>query len=187
MLAGLFGQTTPLGLEYSKLIVRGVVVRACRPGSVFPYAPVIYSGQQGIGKTDALKAIANGEHTLLDEHLFTGFDSEKKVREKGRGKSILELAEMEGLGARGQMALKSLITTEDTHLRDAHAYLPSTEKVGFIVVATSNNLDVLSDSQHRRHPVIRIPDGHQINVNQLKAELPQMCHPRSYRCLSGDG
>ena len=41
-------------------------------------------------------------------------------------------------------------------------------------MATSNNLDVLSDSQHRRHPVIRIPDGHQINVNQLKAELPQL-------------
>ena len=173
-LAGLLGQDSELGLEYGKLLVRGVVVRAFRPGATFPYAPVLFSEVQGVGKTDTLKAVSNARHALLDEHIFVGFDSEKKLREKGRSKSVLELGEMEGLSARGQASLKSLITMEDSHLRDSFAHFQSTEKVSFIIVASTNNPDVLTDSQHRRHPVLRIPKGHRININELKELMPQL-------------
>ncbi len=81
---------------------------------------------------------------------------------------------MEGLSARGQAVLKSFVTMDETHLRDAHQYFQSTERGSFIVVATTNNIDVLTDSEHRRHPVLRIPDGHQIDVDKLRAELPQL-------------
>ena len=170
----LLGQHEELGVEYSKLLVRGVVVRAHHPGAVFPYCPTLYSNQQGRGKGDTLKAIANGAHSWLDEHTFVGFDVEKKVREKGRGKSILEVSEREGLSPRGQAALKSFITTEATDLRDAYAHMQSTEPVSFIVTATSNNLDFLTDAEHRRDPVIRLPQDHEVDVSEVLRLLPDL-------------
>ena len=88
--------------------------------TAYPYCLTVYSRRQGVGKGDTLKAIANGQHSWLDEHLFVGQEVEKRVREKGRGKSILEVSEREGLSPRGQAALKSFVTMEDTHLRDSY-------------------------------------------------------------------
>ena len=174
MLGRLFGQTLELDVEKVKLLVRGVVVRAHCPGAVFPYIVNIYSAKHGVGKGDSLKAIANGRHSLLEEHMFTGYDVEKKLREKARRMSILEVGEREGLTARGQGTLKSLVTTEDTTLRDAFDRLDSTTRFPNILVATTNNIEVLTEANSRRDPVIRIPDGHRIDLGVLKALLPQL-------------
>ena len=56
----LLGQTEELGVEYCKLLMRGVVVRAHHPGATFPYCITLYSRRQGVGKGDLLKAISNG-------------------------------------------------------------------------------------------------------------------------------
>ena len=122
-----------------------------------------------------MKALANGRHSLLEENTFTGFDVEKKIREKGRNMSILEMGEREGLSARGRAALVSLTTQEDTNVRDSYGRLATTEPVRFILTATTNNMGILTDStNHRRDPVIRIPGGHHIEKAILREMLPQL-------------
>ena len=74
----MLGQHEELAVEYCKLLVRGVVVRAHHPGAVFPYIVNIYSAAQGVGKGDCLKAISNDAHSILEEHMFIGYDVEKK-------------------------------------------------------------------------------------------------------------
>ena len=106
--------------------------------------------------------------------MFTGYDVEKKLREKARRMSILEVGEREGLAARGQGALKSLVTTEDSTLRNAYGHLATTERFPNILTATTNNMEILTDSSSRRDPVIRIPDGWRIDLAVLIELLPQL-------------
>ena len=174
MLAAMLWQEGELALEYVKLLVRGIVVRAHHPAAVFPYCPTIYSRKGGMGKGDLLKMLSCGRHALLGEDIFTGHDPEKRIREKGRGTSVLEIGEREGLTIKGQQSLKSFITTETTFLRDSYDRFATKEAVTFIVVATSNSGAFLTDTNLRRDPVIHIPGEQRIPLRELSIILPQI-------------
>ena len=78
------------------------------------------------------------------------------------------MGEREGLAARGQGALKSFVTTEETTLRDAYGRLAFTEPVRFILAATTNNVEILTDTVNRRDPVVRIPDDWVIDISKVR-------------------
>lgn len=143
-----------LGIEQCKLLPRGAVVRALSPGADWPYLPVMRSDRQGVGKRMALRLLAPGDYR--EDVDLSGFDWQKKLQERGRGASILELGEIEALGGKGMSQAKNLATLTSLSNRLAYARECSTEQVTFIVVATTNARHVLGDREHRRNPVIDI-------------------------------
>ena len=164
-----------LALEYVSLLVRGIVVRALHPGCSVPYCINIYSNRQGVGKSALLKLLGNGRHSLLEQKTFKGFEPEKLIREKGRGVSVLELAERETLSADGESALKSLLSSESTKVRDVYAAIADEEPIRFVIVGTTNNEDFLTTGGGRRDPVIRIPDDmERMDLAQVKALRPYL-------------
>ena len=91
-----------LALEICKLIIRGIVVRALRPGAEFPYCPILYSPHHGAGKTDFLKIMAQGYYGELDRGLFAGVgDTQRTITERMRGRSVVEIGEFNGMKGNG--------------------------------------------------------------------------------------
>ena len=158
--------------EQAALIVRGAVVRALEPGAIFPYTPILYSRQQGTAKGDALAIIAPGG--LASGVSFGELDWEKKLGEKIGGKSIAELAELSGLSQRELRHARDMATRETITYRAAYGRHAQEYPLQTIVVATTNERHMLTDTQHRRTPVIEVPDGRKINLNWLRANIEQV-------------
>ena len=156
-------------LEVVKLLVRGVVARSMYPGCDFPYCIIITSPHQGAGKGHTLKALAGSYHSQLLVSMFGGFDADRKLVEKFRGKSVVEIGEFSGVQGRTLDTLKSLIT-DATHagVRMAFGREAQDWPMTAILVGTTNNTEFLTDDEHRRHPVIAIPDGHYIDLGWLR-------------------
>ena len=169
-----FGQEPgdELANEISALIVRGAVVRALHPGAHFPYMPIIGSSQQGASKRDALRLLAPGRY--IEGISFRGFDWQKKIQEKTRGVSIAEVGEVDSIGGDELSNLKSLVTDDTLDNREAYAREAVTRQLTAILVGTTNNQSFLTDSEHRRNPVLWIPDGKSIDVNWLAVHKLQL-------------
>ena len=162
-----FGQKEDdrLANETAALIVRGAVVRALRPGSHFPYMPIVGSSLQGVAKRDALRLLSPGRY--VEGLTLDGFDAQRKVQEKTRGVSIAEVGEINQVGGGKLEALKSLITDDWLNNREAYGRESVTRLMTAIMVGTTNNKQFLADSEHRRHPVLWIQAGRQIDTQWL--------------------
>lgn len=169
-----FGQEpgNELANEVAALIVRGVVVRALHPGSHFPYALILYSFEQGVAKGDALRLLALGRY--IEGASFRGFDWQKRLQERTRGASIVEVGEIDSVGGSELSNLKSLITDDALDNREAYARESITRKLTAIFVGTTNKRTFLTDRDHRRTPVLEIPQGRQIDVGWLRANREQL-------------
>ena len=154
-----------LANEIAALIVRGQVVRALHPGAEFQYMPVLKS-KQGTGKGQSLKILAIHRHVEgLD---LGGFDSQKKIQERTRGASIVEVAEFSSLRHTELDKLKAATSDTESTNREAFGRIAVTRKYTHIMVATTNKDQMFTDEEHRRNPVIEIPDGREINLAYLQ-------------------
>ena len=160
---------TPLQNAQAALLVRGAVVRAIQPGAIFPYIPILYSREQGTSKGDALKLIAPGG--FVSGLSTDGFDWEKKAGERVGGRSIAEIPEMEGMAPRELRNAKDLATRTHLDYRAAYDRRLKSHPLQTIIVATTNRRAMLTDDQHRRTPVIEIPQGKAINMRWLRASI----------------
>ena len=151
---------------------RGAVVRALEPGAIFPYTPILYSRKQGTAKGDALAIIAPGG--FVSGVSFGDLDWEKKLGEQIGGTSIAELAEMSGLSPRELRNAKDMATRTKLKYRAAYDYNAEDYPLQTIIVATTNERHMLTDTEHRRTPVIEVPDGKEINLEWLRANIEQV-------------
>ena len=158
--------------EQAALIPRGAVVRALEPGARFPYIPILYSRQQGTAKGDALQLIAPAG--LVSGAAFGGFDWERKLGELIGEFSIAEVAEMSGLPWSELRNMKDTATRTFLRYRASYARAAESHPMKTIIVATSNERAVLTDSGHRRTPVIEIPEGREIDLGWLRANVQQI-------------
>ena len=158
--------------EQAALVVRGAVVRALEPGAIFPYTPILYSRKQGTAKGDALAIIAPGG--FVSGVSFGDLDWEKKLGEKIGGTSIAELAEMSGLSWRELRHAKDMATRTKIKYRAAYGRHAEDYPLQTIVVATTNDRHMLTDTEHRRTPVTEVPDGKEINLEWLRANIEQV-------------
>ena len=165
-------EDTELQNEQAALIARGAVVRALEPGAIFPYTPILYSRKQGKAKGDALAIIAPGG--FVSGVSFGDLDWEKKLGEKIGGTSIAELAEMSGLSPRELRNAKDMATRTKLKYRAAYDYNSEDYPLQTIIVATTNERHMLTDTEHRRTPVIEVPDGKEINLEWLRANIEQV-------------
>ena len=161
-----------LGNTVAALIPRGAVVRALHPGAIFPYIPIILSKDQGPGKGDSLKCIAPGGYAEGVD--LTGFDYQKKLQERGRGKSILEIGEFSALFGPALSRVKAIATSEDDYNRMSYGRVAVEHERTFIIVGTTNTEYFLTDTEHRRHPVVRVPPGSTIGLDWLKDNVAQV-------------
>ena len=161
-----------LGNAVAALIPRGAVVRALHPGAVFPYIPIIQSKDEGPGKGDSLKYLAPGGYAEGLE--LTGFDYQRKLQERGLGKSILEIGEFFGLYGPAKARVKAIATSEQDYNRLSYDRIAIEQDRSFIIVGTTNADYFLTDTEHRRHPVVRVPLGSTIALDWLKENVAQV-------------
>ena len=166
------GADDVLGNLQAALLPRGMVVRALHPGAGFPYVPIMLSEKQGAGKFEILYTLAPGRY--VEGLQMDGYDVQRKLQERGAGASVIELGEIDAIGGKNMSFAKSVATLVDTTNREAYAREASTRKLTAIVVGTTNNRYFLTDTEHRRNPVIEIPVGWNIPVGMLADNIPQI-------------
>ena len=96
---------------------------------------------------------------------FGDLDWEKKLGEKIGGTSIAELAEMSGLSWRELRHAKDMATRTKIKYRAAYGRHAEDYPLQTIVVATTNDRHMLTDTEHRRTPVTEVPDGRKSTSN----------------------
>ena len=153
------------------LILHGQIHRIMAPGCILPYVPII-TGNQGVNKGESIKLLSvMGSVEGLE---LTGFDTQRKMLEKIMGNSTVELAELQTLN-RGALAfLKSITTDVSIRARLSYDKEPTTWLFRHMVIATTNQLDFLADTEHRRNPVIEIPHGEKIELEGLREIREQL-------------
>ena len=162
-------------VEVLKLIVRGIVVRALHPGSDFPYCPIIHSPHQGAGKGLTLKILSGGYHSQVLTGAFGAPNAQQVMMERFRGRSVVEIAEFDGVSGRAQDALKSLVTDGSfAGIRAAYGRQAADWPMTAILVGTTNSDEVLTDVDNRRHPVLTIPDRQFVDLAWLRANVGQL-------------
>ena len=168
--------TDQVPLEICKLLVRGIVVRVLKPGAKFPYCPVIYSPHQGSDKTQVLQVLAQGHYAEMDRGLLSGVgDSQRTIMERMRGRSVVELGEFNGIRGNAMDRLKSLVTTGSLNgVREVYAHGTEDWPVTAIIVGTTNNHDVLTDTEHRRNPILTVADGKKIDLGWVYDNRAQL-------------
>lgn len=163
---------TELNNAIAALIPRGIVARILNPGCVFPYMPILYSHRQGVGKGDSLKLFSMGYHAEGME--LEGFDTQKKIQERQRGRAVIEVGEIDSIGGRALRTLKNLITDTELVNRLAYGQQATIHSIGCIFAGTTNQKHFLWDSEHRRFPVLEIPDGKLVDLAYLRANVEQI-------------
>lgn len=138
-------EDTPLHREFGRLILTAAVRRVRQPGCKFDNMLVL-EGAQGAGKSTALKILAGA---WFEESM--SLDAEPKVViEQTRGKWIVEIPELSGIGAREVEHVKSLLSrTEDT-ARGAYKEFEETVPRQFILAGTTNDNRYLRDTTGNR-------------------------------------
>ncbi len=120
----------------SELTLVALVGRALDSGGEFQQIPVLVSDGQGVGKSDAWKALTPNKMWHGDVPLF-GLDA-KKVAEATKGKWIHENPEMEGFNRTSSNALKGLISRTGDQARMAYDRNSSHNLRRWLMVCTSN-------------------------------------------------
>ena len=162
-----------------KSIIEGVVVRALHHTNAhYPYIPILYSKDQGRGKTDALDIIAPGGK-CGDGIPLSGFDRDKRVAEKMNGVSVVELPEVRATTSEQQRFLRGL-TTVDTLVNIRAAYAEDSEDydVRCVFVWTTNDRHVLGSDEERRHPFVEC--GADLDLDALEADKHQLWAEAAY-------
>ena len=158
--------------ETAQLFFMGVVVRALHPGAVFPYCPILQSDHQGPGKTDFLKMLAILPKGYSEGFQFDVFDVHKRLQERGRGRSVIELGEINNIGGKALSALKELISNESAENRMAYAREVTTLDFTHIMAGTTNNRQLFTDTDHRRFPVIPVKGD--VNLKWMRDNREQV-------------
>ena len=103
-----------------------------------------------------------------------GFDWERKLGELIGDYSIAEVAEISGLPWSELRNMKDTATRTFLRYRASYARVAESHPLKTIIMATSNERAVLTDSEHRRTPVIEIPNGREIDLGWLRQNIVQV-------------
>lgn len=132
--------------EYSRLVASkilvGAVKRIYEPGCKFELIPIL-QGSQGKGKSTLVKKLGKQWSTSVDAKLLTLRD--KELSENTQGMWIIEWAEY-GANKKNDSMIKSLLSKDEDNYRPAYGRRTVLVKRQFIMIATTNNIELLTDS-----------------------------------------
>ncbi|MFA5952794.1 MAG: virulence-associated E family protein [Hyphomicrobium sp.] len=134
----------------NRAMMRATLIAAVRrirhPGSKFDNLLVL-EGKQGAGKSSFVKALA-GEPWFSDS-LHIGTDPKETI-EQTSGKWICELAELAGLGKKDRERVKAFLSRSVDSARLSYQRIASDVPRQFVLVATTNTSEYLSDTTGNR-------------------------------------
>ena len=128
-------EDTELVHSMGAIVLIAAVRRICKPGTKFD-TMLILEGNQGSGKSTALKLLAVNEDWFTDN--FSLKQNSKDLLEQTGGKFIIEVPELSGMGRADIDHIKATLSRDRDTARKAYDRLPSEVKRQFIVIATTN-------------------------------------------------
>lgn len=139
----------------TRLMMVAAVRRIVKPGCKFDELVVLES-EQGQFKSTALKTLCPNEEWFSDD-LPLNVDA-KEIIERTRGKWIIEAAELSGFRESKMEHLKAMLSRQiDGPVRMAYARIAVEQPRQFLIIATTNSSQYLSDSTgNRRFWPIRV-------------------------------
>jgi hypothetical protein len=141
------------------------------PGCQFDHA-LILQGEQGLGKSSALIAIAGEAHYIE----VTDLQNEKEFAEKLRGKLVIDFSEGSVFYKADQSRIKAQITNRSDNYRIPYERVTSDHKRRCVFALTSNPPEILKDETgNRRWWPVQVKDVIDVawirdNREQLLAE-----------------
>lgn len=159
---------------YIRAVSRAALVAAVRrarhPGCRVDEMLVI-QGPQGTEKSSALRVLAIEDAWFTDDLPISG--SSQAIIEATAGKWIVELSELNGMGAGDVAALKALLSArEDVPKRQAYQRVAERVPRAFMIVGTTSASEYLADTTgNRRFWPVRIE---RFDVARLRADRDQL-------------
>lgn len=172
--------------SYVRAVSRAALVAAVRrarhPGCRLDQMLVI-QGPQGCEKSSALRALAVDPDWFTDDAPISG--SSQAIIEATHGKWIVELSELNGMGAGDIAALKAFLSArDDVPKRQAYQRVPERVPRAFLVVGTTSATDYLQDpTGNRRFWPVRVE---RFDVERLSADRDQLWAEAAAAEAAGD-
>lgn len=161
----------------SRMFFKSVVARLTRPGCKLD-TMVIFEGDQGCGKSKAIRAIA-GEDWYTSISLDV---ANKDTIFKMKGKAIIEIQELAGMNRQGENKLKAFMSTSVDRERKSYGRDVMDFKRTSVLVGTTNEANYFLDATGNRRffPVrckgfIKTHDGRmEVDVKGLERDREQL-------------
>jgi hypothetical protein len=143
---------TPYTRAVSRYLWTGLAGRVMEPGCEAAMAPV-FIGQQGVGKTRAVKALAPAIDFYSELNLA---ERDTEASRRMRGRLVLELGELRGLHTRDAESIKAFISRTHEEWRLLYKEFNTGFARRFLFVGTTNQHEFLGDETGERRwlPVV---------------------------------
>lgn len=147
---------TPYVRAVSSIMLIAVCRRVTQPGCKYDEMVILESGEQGLLKSSALRALCPNEKWFSDD-LPLNVDAKQMV-ERTLGKLMIEASDLSGMNASQVEHLKAMLSRQvDGPVRLAYGHLPVEQPRQFIIIGTTNSYTYLTDSTgNRRFWPIRV-------------------------------
>jgi putative DNA primase/helicase len=163
---------TPLNRAIGRKMLIAGVRRVRKPGCKFDYI-VVLEGEQGSGRSTALKILAGGDENFSDAEVISLYPKERQ--EQVQGVWIYELAELAGYGKVDINKFKNFVSQTVDRARPAYGRNRIDRPRRCIFVATTNDDEYLRDhTGNRRYWPVKLPRGFRIDLARLREARDQL-------------
>lgn len=157
----------------------GAVARARKPGCKLDTVLVL-EGEQGIGKSTMLRALAGDP--WFDDHLPDLRDKDVLVHLAGLW--IVEVAELDAIKGAESSRVKSFVSRQVDRYRPPYARRDVEVRRSCVFIGTTNSSEYLADATGgRRFWPVRVT---RIDVERVRAERDQLWAEADHRFLNGE-
>lgn len=139
-------EDTPYTRAVARYMWSAMGGRCLEPGCKADMAPVLI-GMQGVGKSSAIELLAPIPESFTEVDLQRSDDENAR---KGRGKLIVELAELRGLQSRDAEGIKSWVSRRVEEWTPKYLEHTTRYKRRFVLIGTSNKDEFLDDETGER-------------------------------------
>lgn len=137
---------TPYSQAVIDYLLTALAGRVLTPGVKADMSPVLV-GAQGLMKTSFVKALAPTPDTFSEQDLSA---RDADMARELRGKLVVELGELRGIGSRDEDSIKSWMSRDKEEWIPKYKEHPTTYLRRFIMVGTTNNQRFLADATGNR-------------------------------------
>lgn len=172
--------------EYARAVSRytwtALAARVLEPGCQLDMVPV-WIGEQGVGKTQGLKAMVPAIEHYVEIDLGTRDTDAARMM---RGALLGELAELKGLTSRDSESIKAFITRTHERWIPKYRELPVTFPRRLLFIGTTNETEFLADSTgERRWLPIHVGARHDVDREAIERDRSQLWAEARVMFLAG--
>ena len=172
-------EKTPLNSAVGRIVLVAAVRKIRVPGEKFD--TMVLEGEQGIGKSSAIKILA-GQENFSDQNILTL--KSKSQMELLEGVWIYELCELEGLSRAETSKVKAFASRSHDHGRPAYGRFKETRPRQTVFIGTTNEDQYLRDpTGNRRFWPVKVG---KIDLEGLRRDRDQVFAEAAHREEKGE-